>query len=97
MVPKAGLEPASCCQRGILNPLCLPIPPLRQVGEAAEYTNSRLSGNGTLGFFSPCCILLRDSAEPHPVGPVNLSIFREKRYGDEAHQENPRLQDLCSR
>ena len=31
LVPEAGLEPASCCQRGILNPLCLPIPPLRRV------------------------------------------------------------------
>ncbi len=28
MVPEAGLEPARCNQRGILNPLCLPIPPL---------------------------------------------------------------------
>ncbi len=27
MVPGAGLEPARCYQRGILNPLCLPIPP----------------------------------------------------------------------
>ena len=28
MVPEAGLEPARCCQRGILSPLCLPISPL---------------------------------------------------------------------
>ncbi len=27
MVPKAGLEPARYCYRGILSPLCLPIPP----------------------------------------------------------------------
>ena len=27
MVPGAGLEPARCYQRGILNPLCLPISP----------------------------------------------------------------------
>ncbi len=27
MVPRAGLEPARSCERGILNPLCLPIPP----------------------------------------------------------------------
>ena len=27
MVPRAGLEPARGCPRGILNPLCLPIPP----------------------------------------------------------------------
>jgi hypothetical protein len=28
MVPEAGLEPAHSYKRGILNPLCLPIPPL---------------------------------------------------------------------
>ncbi len=28
MVPEAGLEPARYFYRGILNPLCLPIPPL---------------------------------------------------------------------
>ena len=28
MVPGAGIEPARRCQRGILNPLCLPISPL---------------------------------------------------------------------
>ena len=27
MVPRAGLEPAQRVRRGILNPLCLPIPP----------------------------------------------------------------------
>ena len=27
MVPGAGLEPARSYKRGILNPLCLPIPP----------------------------------------------------------------------
>ena len=28
MVAEAGLEPARSCLRGILSPLCLPIPPL---------------------------------------------------------------------
>ncbi len=32
MVPKVGLEPTLCCQNGILNPACLPIPPLRLKG-----------------------------------------------------------------
>ena len=27
LVPGAGLEPARSCLRGILSPLCLPIPP----------------------------------------------------------------------
>tara|TARA_R110002167_G_scaffold188685_1_gene390722 strand:+ start:265 stop:474 length:210 start_codon:yes stop_codon:yes gene_type:complete len=30
VVPEAGLEPARPCERGILNPLCLPIPSLWQ-------------------------------------------------------------------
>lgn len=30
VVPEAGLEPAQGCPRGILSPLRLPIPPLRQ-------------------------------------------------------------------
>ena len=34
MVPRAGLEPARSCLRGILNPLCLPIPPPGQNLEA---------------------------------------------------------------
>jgi hypothetical protein len=31
MVPEAGLEPARYFYRGILSPLCLPIPPLGHV------------------------------------------------------------------
>ena len=31
MVPEAGLEPARYFYRGILNPLCLPIPPLGHI------------------------------------------------------------------
>ena len=34
MVPETGLEPVRCCHRGILSPLRLPIPPLRQYLEA---------------------------------------------------------------
>ena len=30
LVPEAGLEPARYFYRGILSPLCLPIPPLGQ-------------------------------------------------------------------
>ena len=32
MVPRAGIEPARCFQRGILSPVRLPIPPSRQHG-----------------------------------------------------------------
>ena len=71
-----------------MNPLCLPIPPLRLADEGAEYTNSPRDSNERLGNIPPSCIILRDSAEPHPVASVNLSIFREKRNGNEAHQED---------
>ena len=36
MVPRAGLEPARSCLRGILNPLCLPIPPPGQTKNLTE-------------------------------------------------------------
>ena len=35
LVPEAGLEPARFLRRGILNPLCLPISPLRRRGTTA--------------------------------------------------------------
>ena len=35
-VPKAGIEPALCCQNWILNPARLPIPPLRLLLESAK-------------------------------------------------------------
>ena len=37
MVPGAGLEPARPYERGILNPLCLPISPPGQRGYLQEY------------------------------------------------------------
>ena len=37
MVPLAGLEPAHSRLRGILSPLCLPIPPQRHVQQYALY------------------------------------------------------------
>ena len=36
MVPEARLELARLERRGILNPLCLPIPPLGQIGAGNE-------------------------------------------------------------
>ena len=37
MVPGAGLEPARSFLRGILSPLCLPIPPPGQDGHYIEH------------------------------------------------------------
>ena len=45
MVPGAGLEPARCYQRGILNPLCLPIPPPGH--RVAHRACGVLNGGGT--------------------------------------------------
>ena len=39
MVPMAGVEPARCNQRGILNPLCLPISPHRQIWRRVPESN----------------------------------------------------------
>ena len=41
MVPEARLELARLERRGILNPLCLPIPPLGQIGAGKRGSNSR--------------------------------------------------------
>ena len=38
MVPGAGLEPARHCWRGILSPLCLPIPPPGHIVNLRNYT-----------------------------------------------------------
>ena len=40
MVPEAGLEPARYFYRGILSPLCLPIPPLGLINKIF-YLNSQ--------------------------------------------------------
>ena len=40
MVPEAGIEPARPCDRGILSPLRLPIPPL---GLKAQDDNERVA------------------------------------------------------
>ena len=44
MVPGAGLEPAHSYERGILNPLCLPISP---PGQRVLTTLRKCSGGGT--------------------------------------------------
>ena len=41
MVPRAGLEPAQRERRGILNPLCLPIPPPGQRNHAMVTPSQR--------------------------------------------------------
>ena len=40
MVLEAGIEPACSDERGILSPLCLPIPPLKHDNNIALYDNA---------------------------------------------------------
>ncbi len=50
MVPEARLELARCYQRGILNPLCLPIPPLGQtlyINDSNRIINTLIYGGAT--------------------------------------------------
>ena len=49
MVPKAGVEPARCCQRQILSLLRLPIPPLRH-GLYYNIPATDLSMSAQIGF-----------------------------------------------
>ena len=51
MVPEAGLEPARSEDRGILSPLCLPIPPLRLKSKIGGDTQIR---TGDEDFADPC-------------------------------------------
>jgi hypothetical protein len=44
MVPLAGVEPAHCNQRGILNPLCLPISPQRHYCGGVSRSRTGLDG-----------------------------------------------------
>ena len=52
MVPGAGLEPARSYKRGILNPLCLPIPPPGQSGGGSR------SRTEVIGFAIRCMATL---------------------------------------
>ena len=76
MVPGAGLEPARCFHRGILNPLRLPISPprhrvaspdqaKRQAGKAADYSLKREGAERALWYISPPC-----------RHPIFISIFQ---------------------
>jgi hypothetical protein len=49
VVPEAGLEPAQGCPRGILSPLRLPIPPLRQGKPIFERLAPGVKGGGEGG------------------------------------------------
>ena len=79
MVPRAGLEPARSCLRGILNPLCLPIPPPGQL-KAELYTlfkkvwRLRPESNRRTRICSP----LHDHSAPQPnylILPSSLKLF----------------------
>jgi hypothetical protein len=66
MVPGAGLEPARCFHRGILNPLRLPISPPRHCvtlldragsldSKVADYSLKRERAGRALWYIAPAC------------------------------------------
>ena len=52
MVPRAGLEPAQRERRGILNPLCLPIPPPGQRNHAMVHHHSNAVNRWNEAYFN---------------------------------------------
>ena len=71
MVPEAGLEPAQSEDRGILSPLCLPIPPLRQELEPLRTHNMEATPRFELGIMILQTIAL-------PLGDV-AKIYKMER------------------
>ena len=59
MVPGAGLEPARSFPRGILSPLCLPIPPPGR--ESKKYGGWSRNRTGVDGFAGRCITTLPPS------------------------------------
>ena len=53
LVPVTGLEPVQYCYRGILSPLCLPIPPHRQISATDNIPYLRRDVNTCLQKTSP--------------------------------------------
>ena len=87
MVPGAGLEPARCYQRGILNPLCLPIPPPGQSGGGSR---SRTEVHGfairciatlpTRRYFTTCWVVFPDITE-RKIGAADEARTRDIHLG----------------
>ena len=82
MVPRAGLEPARSCLRGILNPLCLPIPP---PGQFYKIIHFFMKGNPVNWRLRPesnrrtrICSPLHDHSATQPnylILPSSLKLF----------------------
>ena len=87
MVPGAGLEPAHSYERGILNPLCLPISP---PGQRVLTTLRKCSGGGTRsrteihGFAIRCIAIL-------PFRQIKLLLIPEFGAGNEIRTRDPNL------
>jgi hypothetical protein len=78
MVPEAGLEPAQAEARGILSPLCLPIPPLRQIIVTKKQYLKKMEA--TPGF-EPGIMILQTIALP--LGDVAITLINKNGAGDE--------------
>ena len=92
MVPEAGIEPARRERRGILNPLCLPISPLRHRNRyqvrvrACQYGGTFRSRTGLNGFAIRCitALLTRHAKERN-------SLLSEFGAGNETRTRDPDL------
>ena len=82
MVPEAGLEPAQPEDRGILSPLCLPIPPLRQEIESLRTHNMEATPRFELGIMILQTIAL-------PLGDVATIKWSGRR---DSNSRQPRWQ-----
>lgn len=93
MVPGAGLEPAQHCCRGILSPLCLPIPPPghRMLAFAKRSCDLEDGGvtrsrTGLRGFAIQCITALLSrlpvSLMPFKAGKVKNGAEKETRTPD---------------
>jgi|SaaInl0LU_22_DNA_1037365.scaffolds.fasta_scaffold05382_5 hypothetical protein len=94
MVPGAGLEPAHSYERGILNPLCLPISP---PGQRVLTILRKYSGGGTRsrteihGFAIRCIAILPFRQNVHSQS-LEEKLERETRF----ELATPTLARLCS-
>ena len=88
LVPLTGFEPVRCFHRGILSPLCLPIPPQRpglRTTERLLYYNiaakkSICPCGGPRGSRRPLCTVLRPGAYGELTSALVKFIFSGGRY-----------------
>jgi hypothetical protein len=101
MVPGAGIEPAQHCCRGILSPLCLPIPPpghrmLAYAKRSCDLEDGGVTRSRTgLDGFAIHCITALLSRLPVSLSHFKLVTFKMERKR-RLELPTPTLARLCS-